>query len=80
MDKTQRTVWVLQKLERNDQFQHVSVYATREKAVAFMEEDIRDTVRRETEHETSDDLVREDELTARFRNVVEWKIEEMRVL
>lgn len=80
MDKTQRTVWVLKKLERSDQFQHVSVYATREKAVAFMEEDIRDTVRRETEHETSDDLVREDELTARFRNVVEWKIEEMRVL
>lgn len=80
MDKTQRTAWVLKKIERYDEFPHVSLYATRGKAVAFMEEDIRDTVRRETEHETSDDLVREDELTARFRNVVEWKIEEMRVL
>lgn len=81
MMKKERTVWVLKKLERSDQFQHVSVYATRERAQAFMEEDIADTVRRETELEASSDLVRDgDGLGARFRECVEWKIDEMKVI
>lgn len=80
MSENDRTVWVLKKLERSDEFQYVSVYATREKAVAAMEEDIREIAKSETEYTTSDDFVRgEDGLGAKYRNTIEWRVEEMKV-